>query len=83
MPREKPTQINEKSNEEDFNDFPVTQHKSAWKSYSNPYDEILKEARLDDIQAFSDEHFWNLESDLPLNTEQVSEDYLDYLLGFE
>ena len=53
------------------------------KNYSTAYDEIREDCRLDTIEDFRDEFAWNLESDRLLDPDEVSEDYLDYLVGFE
>ncbi|MEM8779334.1 MAG: hypothetical protein AAGF26_10780 [Cyanobacteria bacterium P01_G01_bin.49] len=75
--------INQTDEDNQSNDFSLQQRNNNWKSDSNPCDGIREEFRLDQIQAFSDEHYWNLESDQLLETELVSDDYLDFLVGFE
>lgn len=49
----------------------------------NAIDEIRDEIRLDKIQSFGDEYYWNEESDFEVLYEDVSPDYIDFLLSFE
>lgn len=61
----------------------LVQSNSQWGSRSSAIDEIREDVNLDYVQDFGDEHYWNLESDQVLDAESVSDDYLDFLLGFE
>ncbi len=54
-----------------------------WKTYSTVYDEIREDCRLDYLQDLGNVHSQHPDGDYLCEVDDVSQDYLDYLLGFE
>ena len=72
-------EIEEKQSEEDL--FIRQQHN--WKTYSTVYDEIREDCRLDYLQDLGNVHSQHPDGDYLCEVDDISEDYLDYVLGFE
>ncbi|WP_013325687.1 hypothetical protein [Gloeothece verrucosa] len=53
------------------------------KGGGNPLNEIKADFLLDEYQEFSDEEFWDVDSDLKFDLKDLSSDYVDFLLSYE
>ncbi len=83
---ELPSQKNELPSQE--NEFPSQEdllipQQNSWKTYSTVYDEIREDCRLDSLYDLGNVHSQHPDGDYLCEVEDVSEDYLDFLLGYE
>ena len=74
-----PSQENELPSQEDL----LSPQQNSWKTYSTVYDEIREDCRLDYLQDLGNVHCQHPDGDLLCEVDDITEDYLDYLLGFE
>lgn len=72
-------EIDEKQSEEDL----FIRQENNWKSYSTVYDEIREDCRLDSLDNLDNVHYQHPDGDYLCEVEDINEDYLDYLLGYE
>ncbi|MGK7957759.1 MAG: hypothetical protein AB4063_21285 [Crocosphaera sp.] len=72
-------EIEERQVEEDL----FIRQENNWKTHSTVYDEIREDCRLDYLQDLGNLHSQHPDGDYLCEVEDVSEDYLDYVLGFE
>ncbi len=61
----------------------LIRQENNWKTYSTVYDEIREDCRLDSLYDLSNVHSQHPDGDYLCEVEDVSEDYLDFLLGYE
>ncbi|MDJ0730321.1 MAG: hypothetical protein QNJ33_10060 [Crocosphaera sp.] len=61
----------------------LIQQENHWKTYSTVYDEIREDCRLDSLHDLSNVHSQHPDGDYLCEVEDISEDYLDFLLGYE
>ena len=76
---ELPSQENELSSQENE----LIPQQKTWKTHSTVYDEIREDCRLDYLQDLGNVHSQHPDGDYLCEVDDVSEDYLDYVLGFE
>ncbi|MGK7933330.1 MAG: hypothetical protein AB4041_18120 [Microcystaceae cyanobacterium] len=72
-------EIEERQVEEDL----FIRQQKTWKTHSTVYDEIREDCRLDYLQDLSNVHSQHPDGDYLCEVDDISEDYLDYVLGFE
>ncbi len=75
----KSEEIDDQQSEEDL----LIRQQNNWITHSTVYDEIREECRLDSLQDLSNVYSQHPDGELLFEVEDISEDYLDYLLGFE
>ncbi len=75
----KTSENNESQSQEDL----LIRQQNNWKNYSTVYDEIREDCRLDYLQDLSNVHSQHPDGDYLCEVEDISEDYLDFLLGYE
>lgn len=75
----KKEEIDEKQSEEDL----LIRQENSWRSYSTVYDEIREDCRLDSLDNLDNVHYQHPDGDYLCEVEDINEDYLDYLLGYE
>ncbi len=83
---ELPFQDNElpsQKNELPSQDNELIPQQTNWKTYSTVYDEIREDCRLDSLYDLGNVHSQHPDGDYLCEVEDVSEDYLDFLLGYE
>ena len=76
---ELPSQENELPSQEDL----LIRQQNSWKTYSTVYDEIREDCRLDSLYDLGNVHSQHPDGDYLCEVDDVSEDYLDFLLGYE
>ncbi|MGK7878486.1 MAG: hypothetical protein AB4060_00035 [Crocosphaera sp.] len=64
-------------------DYGLIEQENTWKNYSTIYDEIREDCRLDSLQDLGNVHSQHPDGDYLCEVDDVTEDYLDYLLGFD
>ena len=86
MPKANKRKISIKREEKDeiqLREDLLIRQQNNWKNYSTVYDEIREDCRLDYLQDLGNVHSQHPDGDYLCEVEDVSEDYLDFLLGYE
>ncbi|ACB54238.1 hypothetical protein cce_4892 [Crocosphaera subtropica ATCC 51142] len=72
-------EIDEIESQEDL----LIRQENTWRNHSTVYDEIREDCRLDSLDNLGNVHYQHPDGDYLCEVEDISEDYLDYLLGYE
>ena len=86
MPKANKRKITTKSEDNDDIQSPedgVIPQEITWRNHSTVYDEIREDCRLDSLQDLGNVYSQHPDGELLFEVDDVSEDYLDFLLGYE